>query len=97
MAAGRLHIFELGRDKGRYGATVPAYQVNYNDAGNSFTGVMAEEKLRDFLSSRAALNPEALDRILGELHSSGRPSLADIEMSESAAGEIGLMQEPSDA
>ena len=97
MAVGRLHIFEIGRDKDRYGATVREYQVNYNDGGNTFSGVMPEEKLRDFLLSKAALTPEALDRSFTELQSSGRTTVAGVELGENDAAAIGLLQEPSDA
>ena len=96
MAVGRLHIFEIGRDKGRHGDIIREYQVNYNDAGNTFSGIMPEEKLRDFLLSKAALNPEALDCSFAELHSSGRTTVAGVELGENDAAAIGLLQEPSD-
>ncbi len=93
---GRLHIFQLGTHKGKYGE-IRDYQVNYNNAGNTWTATLDEDKLKEFLAHNAVVEKDAADRALAELHRSGHTTLADIEIPESEAGAMGLIQQPSDA
>ncbi len=97
MATGRLHIFEVGIGTGTYGATIHQYQVSYNDAGNTFSGLMEEEKLKDFLHTKIGVSPEEVERTIAELRSSGHVTLGDVDLPENEAGAVGLQQEPSDA
>ncbi len=97
MATGRLHIFEVGRATGTYGATVHQYQVSYNDAGNTYSGLMEEEKLKDFLHTKIGVSPEEVERSIADLHSSGSITFGEVDLPENEAGALGLMQEPSDA
>lgn len=97
MATGRLHIFEVGKATGTYGETVHQYQVSYNDAGNTFSGLMEEDKLKDFLHTKVRISPEEVERTLAELHRSRHTTLAEIDLPENEAGALGLVQEPSDA
>ncbi len=96
MPAGRLHIFELGKHPGKYGETIPEFQVNYSADGNTFIGVMEEEKLRSFLNSKAAVSPDSLDSVMAELRRNGQLTLTDIEIPESEAPALGLNQQPGD-
>jgi hypothetical protein len=97
MPTGTLHIFELGTHKGKYGETIHEYQVNYTGAGNTFAGVMEEDKLKEFLVTKAVVGGTEVERTVAELHRTGRSTLEEIEIPQNEAGEIGLMQEPSDA
>ncbi len=97
MATGRLHIFEVANATGTYGKTVHQCQVNYNDAGNTFSGLMEEDKLKDFLHTKLGVSPEEVERTIAELHGSGHVTLEGVDLPENEAGALGLMQEPSDA
>ncbi len=96
MAMGRLHIFQLETHPGKYGETLREFQVDYTSTGNTFTGVMGEEKLREFLSTKAAISPDKLEPALAELRDRGQLTLSDIEIPEGEAASLGLVQEPSD-
>ncbi len=93
---GRLHIFQLGTHKGKYG-DVRDYQVNYSNAGNTWTTTLDEDKLKEFLAYKAVVEKGAADRALAELHRAGHTTLPDIEIPESEAGAMGLVQLPSDS
>ncbi len=94
---GRLHVFQIGTHRGKYGEQVREYQINYNNAGNTWTTTADEDKLREFMTFRAGVDKDAADRALAELHRSGRTTLPGIDIPESEAGALGLVQEPSDA
>lgn len=94
---GRLHIFEVAKATGTYGETVHQYQVSYNDAGNTYSGLMEEEKLENFLRTKLGLSPEEVGRIMAELHASRNITLEEVDLPENEAGALGLVQEPSDA
>ena len=97
MAVGRLHIFELDRQATKGGGVLRQYQVNYNDPGNNFSGAMTEEKLREFLRLKATLTPAALESTLRELHNTGHATVAAVELAETEAASIGLVQRSSQA
>lgn len=97
MATGRLHIFALGSHKGKYGEAVREYQVDFNDAGATFTGVMEEGKLMDFLRTKVTLDAADLKRVLDGLRQTGRTTLSDIDLPEFEVTALGLVQQPSDA
>ncbi len=86
----------LSSHKGKYGGVVREFQVNYNANGNTFSGVMPEEKLTEFLASKAGVSPDRLELILAELRRNHEFTLSDVEIRESEAPAMGLDQAPSD-
>ncbi len=97
MAVGRLNIFGVGQRRGRYGEIIREYQLNFNDAGNTFSGTMDEEKLREFLVTKMAIPGTIAERTLEELNVSGKSTLSDLDIPEVELGALGLVQEPSDS
>ncbi len=97
MAVGRLHIFEVGKHKGKYGDTIREYQLNYNDAGNTFSGTMDEEKLKELLATKLLPIGTEVESTIEELRASGNSTLTEIDIPESELGALGLVQEPSDS
>ncbi len=94
---GRLHIFQIATEEGNHGELLRGYQVNYSNAGNTWTTTLDEGKLKEFLAIKAVVEQDAADRVLAELHRAGHATLQDIEIPESEAGAMGLVQQPSDA
>ena len=75
------------------GSSSEVYQVRYEDlAGDSFTGSMNGEQLRELLYDKLALNlaDEELDRAFDRLTHDGRIVFAEIQIREEELTGAGL-------
>jgi hypothetical protein len=93
---GYLHVFLLETREAPYERRIPQYQVNFTTAGKSYTRVIEEPKLAEFLREEIALDADSANRALEELHASGQTTVGGLEISEGEAYALGLKQTPSD-
>ncbi|HWR37560.1 MAG TPA: hypothetical protein VN622_16985 [Clostridia bacterium] len=90
--AGTLHIFRRSVVGG-----FPSYQANYTYSSKSFARVFdSEDLLREFLIEGVALGPSDVDDLLDELNHSGKATLTNVSIEETAAAELGMTESPSD-
>jgi len=94
---GYLHIFRTGKSADRLDRARPDYQINYSIPGNSFVkSVTGDDELTGFLVHNAEVPQSEIDRAFRELRSSGRTTIADVDIPISEAPAMGLLREPSD-
>jgi hypothetical protein len=74
-----------------------AYQVTYNMGGHSYARVFDdEEALDDFLTTGVGMDDTDLGHLWDVLHAKGNATLSDIEIAESEAVAMRMVEEPSD-
>jgi len=93
---GTLHIFRLDDLPDKYGKSEIQYQVSIGLTGTSFIRTVSDAELTHFLRSDLAIADDQALSTIASLNSSGRATVADVEISENKASELGMEQEPSD-
>lgn len=94
--AGFLHIFRIGSEKAPDGKSSNQYQVTLSIGGNNYLRVFDELHLAEFLTTKAVLDPETLDRAMEELHVAGHTTIGDVGIDEYQTPALGLEQVPAD-
>jgi len=94
--SGFLHIFRIGAEHAPDGNRGNAYQVTLNVAGSNFLRVFDEEKLLEFLATKAVLDSQTLQRAMAELHAAGHTTVGNVGIDEYETSSLGLEQVPAD-
>lgn len=96
MAHGYAHIFALPGAATNSETRIPTYQFTFNDGGNAYARVFDEGELVEFLSDDMGLRADVVDGAFKELHDAGKAIIGDLELNETEAAEMGLVEVPTD-
>src|SRR6185437_14282742 len=93
---GYLHVFRAGTREHQHEHHLPEYQVNYTAAGRTYTRLLEEPELMEFLRGGVAMDSVTMAQAVDQLHASGQATVGGLEISEGEAYALGLEQSPSD-
>jgi hypothetical protein len=88
--AGYIHIIRLSARTGTHDVRITDYQVNYVDSGINYAVVWDEERLAEFLRLRVPLEEAETAQVLGQLNSTGRATIGDVEIRGNEATSMGM-------
>jgi len=97
MAFGYAHVFALPPIAGdSTGVRAPAYQFTFSTGGIAYGKVLSEDELPEFLADELGLRADVVDETMNLLHTEGKTTIPDVEISENDAAVMGLMEVGAD-
>ena len=78
------------------GLRAPRYQFIFNMGGNSFSKVVDEVELLDLLTEDVGLREEVVIQAIKAARDEGHATIPDLDLTENAAGAMGMQEVGSD-